>query len=323
MTIPSGTIEQEAFDWLVRQNDADTADWSGLESWMAGDPARAEAYWRLAAADADMVEALAITPRPVALDAPAVPAVRRRSVLAPAWGIAAAFAVIGLTYWAAEHAPWRRTPSSYAIETAVGSTRMLSLPDGTRIAMNGDTRLLLDRSAPRSLRVERGEASFTVVHDPKVPFTVNVGNATVSDIGTSFDVIRDAGGVRIAVAHGAVRYDGGGVSRELDAGDTLDVSATGDTAQVGRMDPADVAAWRQQRLVYDRARFAVVAADLARATGQTVSVAPSVAGRRFSGSILLGQDRGDAVVRAAEIMGIGAERTRAGWLLTTGSAPQQ
>jgi transmembrane sensor len=320
MTIPSGPIKQEALDWLIRQNDEDTADWPGFESWIGGDPARADAYWQLAAADADTVEALAIIPGPVA---PGAQAMRRRSIFAPAWGIAASFALIGLSWWAVERAPGRTAARPYAVETAVGTTRSLTLPDGTRITMNGDTRLLLDRAAPRSLRLERGEASFTVVHDPRQPFSVSIGDATVSDVGTSFDVVRDADGVRIAVAQGAVRYAGGGVSRALKAGDTLDVSAAGDTARVGRIEPSDVAAWRQQRLVYDGARFAVVASDLARGTGQSVSVEPAIADRRFSGGIRLGADKGSAVVRAAEIMGIEAERRGSGWLLTAGSTYSQ
>jgi transmembrane sensor len=325
MTPSPTSIEEEALEWLIRQKDAETADWPGFESWMAGDPAREAAYWQLATADARLGETLAAEPRaaetPSANVVPIRPPARRFRITAPLGALAASVLVAFLGFGIASWSPWFHPAQTYAIETAAGTTRNLTLPDGTGIALNGATRLLLDRNAPRTVRIERGEARFTVVHDAARPFAVQIGDATIRDVGTSFDVIRDAAGVRVAVAEGMVRFEGEGLTRDLRAGDTI-VLPTGDgPARIGHMDPADVAAWEQRRLVYDGAPLAIVATDLSRITGEPITVAPSLADRRFSGGIQLDAKDAIALQRAAAIMDVKAIRKDGGWMLEAGTPP--
>lgn len=52
-------IDREALGWLVRVNDRAFAAWDAWDRWVAADPAHAEAYWRLAEAEGDAVDALA------------------------------------------------------------------------------------------------------------------------------------------------------------------------------------------------------------------------------------------------------------------------
>jgi len=307
-------IEQEALGWVIRLQHADADDWSAFEAWLDGDPARAETYWRLAAADAEVAEALA-RPRPPAqvlpLRASPRPRWRIPALILP---VAASIAAVVGGYWALRPAPEPQAPQRYAVETRPGVRHELRLADGTRIALNGATRIELDRADPRTVQLIRGQARFQVVHDARAPFVVTAGDVTIRDVGTVFDMVRDPSGIRVAVAEGAVSYTEKAVARLLRAGDSLVRGADG-RVSLGRVDPADVAAWRERRLVFDRAPFAMVAADLARATGVPVTVEPAIADRQFSGGIRLGSDATDTVGRAAAMMGVVARNDGTGWRL--------
>src|SRR3546814_6237810 len=56
------------------------------------------------------------------------------------------------------------------IETAPGEHRTVTLADGSTIAINGASRLVLDDDRQRFARLERGEAMFHVVHKDDEPF---------------------------------------------------------------------------------------------------------------------------------------------------------
>lgn len=321
MTETVDPIEEEALAWLIRLKTAEAADWDAFAVWTAGDPARAEAYWRLAAADAELGEALTAMPAGQREAEVVAFPVRRRSVATSRWWmLAASILIVALGYGAMTRLPWLRAAQPYAIETAAGQTRDLTLGDGTRIALNGSTRLLLDHADPRHVRIERGEALFSVAHDARHPFAVQAGEARLQDLGTRFDVVRDGTGLRVAVAEGAVRFEQAGTVRDLHAGDALSVTP-GQQAMTARVEPGDVASWTQRRLVYDGAALASVAADLSRSTGVAVTVAPAIAARPFSGSIRLNTDGYDTIARAAEILDVRAIRRGGGWMLADAPSP--
>src|SRR5690606_41756429 len=81
--------------------------------------------------------------------------------------------------------------------TSIGEQRDFTLEDGSSLAVNTGSLvevLRLDGSA-RELRLRRGEALFSVAHDPSRPFRVEVGGHTVEAVGTEFDIRLHEGGV--------------------------------------------------------------------------------------------------------------------------------
>src|SRR3546814_1727785 len=121
--------------------------------------------------------------------APAPRPSRRRFVWLGAGGaIAAALAVtLGLDMTTPD-------PSApYTIATGPGARRTIDLADGSRIELNGDTRITLDKAAPRFASLDRGEAMFHVRPDDSDPSVVVVGDAQLVDAGTAFDGLRNAG----------------------------------------------------------------------------------------------------------------------------------
>ena len=303
--------------WLVRTREPSFADWDAFTLWLEADRTHNEAYEAaLAAHDAAdaLIERTAV---PTAREAE--PAQGARSWRArPSWiGAAAAAAIAAVAIPALLPRDQR-----FVIETAPGQQRSLRLADGTLIAMNGGTRLVLDREAARAVRLEVGEASFSVEHDVANPFIVTAGAVRIEDVGTVFNVVRTRDATDVAVAAGSVVYDPDGAGMKLSAGQTLHDPDRGMT-EVGHTDPAAVAAWRQGRLIYRQAPVETVAHDLARMIGEPVAVASEVGRGSFSGTIVVRGVKRDRVFgRLAAMLDVTATHDTKGWRLAsrTGAA---
>ena len=304
MSATDQMIARDALDWLVRVNDPDFDGWEQWEAWMAADARHAATYWRLAEDDGEAVEALKTAP------ARRLPTLRRRFALPRRTAIAAAVGVlalgIGWIGWTARPQPWQ-------VETAPGETRTLTLADGTEVALDGGTRLAMDRRHPRAATLESGRALFEVVHDERRPFVVRAGDATLTDLGTVFDVTLLQDGARVAVSEGAVRVDAGGGSAVLNPGDSVIATARG--LERRPVDIESVDDWRDGRLSWNGERLAVVAQDLSRALGRPVNVAPALADRRFSGSLATTASPDEQRARLALLLGLSVVEDGEGWRL--------
>ena len=303
-------IAREALDWVIRLAEDGFADWDGFDAWLAADPAHGEAYWPMAEADRRVAAAFASqSAAPVShiADHP-----RRRWRSVAGWSIAASLAATVAVYTVLR----ATADDRMIVETRPGTTRALSLPDGSRIALNGGTRLVVDRRDPRRVSLDRGEAEFAIRHDSRRPFTLSVGGAEIVDVGTRFNVVRDHGETRVEVANGAVRFERGSLTQALTAGQALSVADETGRILLGKVDPGFVSGWRVHRLAYDRAPLPVVAADLERATGAKIDYSPDVAGRMFTGTLSTGGPAGEPVTRFAAMMDLEATRRGNGWILS-------
>jgi transmembrane sensor len=149
--------------------------------------------------------------------------------------------------------------------TATAELASLVLPDGTEVHLAPESAIGTAFSGgDRRVNLLKGEAFFSVTHDPARPFRVVAGDAVVTVLGTAFDVRLDAGVTTIAVERGKVQVENskahGTFTRRLEPGDWLRV--TGGAAPVAGHDPsAEIAAWRHGQLVVrDRPAAEIVAA---------------------------------------------------------------
>jgi transmembrane sensor len=305
----------EALAWHIRLREGSDADWEQFTGWLEQSPGNSALYDAVALADEDLGESLALLPPPLAgvndnAGVGRAPPVRRRTLL----GFAAAAAVVaGLATW-----PMLSTDNSrYAIETPAGTTRSIQLADGSRIDLNGGTRIILSRDHPRLASLERGEAAFSVVHNGSDPFTVDSGDARIQDIGTIFNVVRDGEGLELAVAEGSVVYNPDREAVRLAAGNVLRTSPGEDTIRVGSVNPSAVAGWRQGRLVYDRTSLGAVARDIARTLGTPVEVSPEVAAQPFTGVIVIDRNQPLFFKRLEGLLDVRARRTATGWRISS------
>lgn len=303
-----GEIEDEAIGWVIRVRDPAFDDWDSFTVWLEAHPDNATAYDTLALADADFdairVAAQKETPRAANDDEP--PTFARRRVIG--WGIAASLlGAIGYT-------SLNLTPTTYVVSTAKQEHRTVQLADGSRIDLNASTRLVLDRDNPRFARLDGGEAMFTVVHDAKRPFIVEVGGAKLMDAGTAFNVIQEKGRTEVSVSEGLVIYNPQSDRVGLPAGRRL--RATSGHIAVANFDVQAAASWRQGRLVYDDAPLSLVAADISRNLGVAVSADRVAGARRFSGVIQL-EGGAEAVIRSASgLAGVRARLEGGQWILS-------
>ena len=77
----------------------------------------------------------------------------------------------------------------------------VSLPDGSVIFLNRNTRLSYPKNFGKNVRSVNlsGEAFFEITPDVSMPFTVDAGRATVKVVGTSFNVLTNDTGEAVEV----------------------------------------------------------------------------------------------------------------------------
>ena len=292
----------DAAAWVVRLEAGDLAETEAaiLDAWLCASPDNAAAFdatlaisQTYAAQGLNVAEGLArrrVVPAPVG----------RRAVLAMG-GLAAAAAVAiivlpGLT----------SAPSTETYVTARGERRSVQLADGSRIDLNAGTRLsvTLARDA-RRVSLDEGQAVFSVAHDSRRPFMIAVGDRTIWDVGTQFDVRRRDGKLSVTVAEGAVEVrpveSVGGRAYRLHPGQRLEHIEGAPAAQVAAAQPQDVLGWRAGRLVYRGQPLSEVVADLNQQFATPIRIEdPSLAATPISGVLIL--DSQDAVIRRLALL---------------------
>ena len=309
----------EALEWVRRIHDPTFGDWEAHAAWLVSDPRNPDAFDAASLAIADATAMLAPPPAFVASPDPINdnlpdPAVARRRW--PRWGTGLGMAAAAGLVAIVTVPTIQGGAQTYVVQTGAGERRMVAL-DGTRIALNGDSRLRLDRADPRVATLERGEAFFAVRHDAAHPFAVRAGGATFQDVGTAFDLVQHGDATQIAVREGAVLYDPGGAAVRLNGGQSLRIADRAATVQA--VNTAAVGGWRTGRLLYDDALLTDVAGDVARSIGEPVAVDPALMQRRFSGVVMIDSDRPRMFRRMASVMGVAIRRAPRGWQMVSPS----
>ncbi|MES3150842.1 FecR family protein [Sphingomonas faeni] len=152
--------------------------------------------------------------------------------------------------------------------TAVGETSVAKLEDGSRIQLDTDSSLTSDfRKNVRHVSLVRGQAYFDVAHDPQRPFVVDVGQgATVTAVGTSFDVQRLNDRSRVYLASGSVVIRRGAQTLAiLKAGERVEFQSVGPASSVDRS-VATLTVWRERRLSFDETPLGEAVIDMNRYT---------------------------------------------------------
>ncbi|WP_095095747.1 FecR family protein [Pseudomonas sp. Irchel 3A5] len=121
---------------------------------------------------------------------------------------AVAAAVIALVLPVAGYIGWNQgwLPNAYDSYEADGSTRLVTMADGSRVELNLGTRLTFaNYKDRRSVVLDKGEAFFEVSHDAQHPFVVKAGQGSVKVTGTKFNVWMYQDQVRVMLLEGSVQ----------------------------------------------------------------------------------------------------------------------
>jgi transmembrane sensor len=276
VTIEQDQIVDRAIGWHLRRAAMSSGEWAEFVIWLEASPLHARAY--------DEVALLDSFPLPVG-----TPANDNSKRWWQAAGVAAAAAIVigvGLSL----------APSSdpYSLDTGPGERRELTLIDGTRIEINGATRLTLDRQNSRIATLVRGEATFNVKHDDKHPFRVTTGSRTIEDVGTIFNISREGPRIDVQVAEGAVMFEPQNQAIKLVPGDALSIDENRRTVARSLVGSDTVGGWRRGALSYSNVPLWLVRDSLRRSYRVQVDLAGGLSDRSFSGMVhLTGNEKRD------------------------------
>ena len=335
------TVEAEAGAWLIRL-DGDEAlsadEREELETWLALSPAHGKELRDLARF---WDRANVLTELAIPLDKPRQEArhlraegmrVRRLGPVSVAAGIAAVVLFAGVAVFVA-NVPSTDTRVDNAAAgvgghyaTAIGQQRTITLADGSVARLNTNTRLCVEYGERyRDIRLEAGEAHFTVAPNGERPFRVYAGNGRIQAVGTAFAVHIKDGDVDVLVTEGSVEIATTGTGRQTTglladdaAVDALQVLGTlrvgqqttiwrfgqraGAIDEIRTVEPIDIEkklGWRDGLLTFAGDPLEQVVAEISRYTTVTVDIPdPGVRAIRIGGRIAVGET--DGMIAALE-----------------------
>ena len=153
------------------------------------------------------------------------------------------------------------------IVTGTAEQRSVALPDGSSLRLAPESALRFSNAAgSREATIMAGEAYFDVSRDPSRPFVVTLERATVTVLGTGFNVRVGPETTDVAVKHGRLQVDarnGAQDSIVLEAGRWARISPDGRVSG-GTMDPEQVGGWSDTRIVAVDRPLSDVLADVRR-----------------------------------------------------------
>jgi len=303
--------------WVVRASEPTFTLWDDFTAWLEADPAHLAAYETALEEDA-WTGALLAQPEARALfrqddEAPAAPSRRRwwAGGGALAASVAAAVALLTLHPFGA---------NLVQIETAPGEHRTVVLADGSRVILNGGTRISYDADGEREMTLAHGEALFEIRHDASDPFVVMVDDTRLVDAGTVFNVVSGGDALEVGVAEGAVIYQGADEPVHLHPGDVLKRDSAHGPVRLTRADPQSVGSWNEGVLHFDNATLAEVAEDLERAAGRPVRAGAGVGGLRYTGTLAVDGPAETVMARAAPLLGVTIRDDGEHWEMTLRNA---
>lgn len=286
----------EAAAWVARLQgpERDAATERAFRRWMEADPAHAAAFDRATSVWEGIGGAAAGLPvGPGAL-------ARRGAHVRVAASLAAVAVVAGAGAWGLLRDP--------TYTTKVGEQRVVRLSDGSRVALNTDTRLVVHYTkGERDLRLERGEAQFDVAKNPLRPFIVTAEGQQVRAVGTSFVVRDDGHGVSVTLLEGKVtvtpvtRRAAAATPVYLTPGERLRVANAAVAPKLDRPPLEAVTAWRSGEILLDDTPLSEAVAEMNRYSPTPLEIeSTDVAALRVSGIFKSGESESFARTVAAQ-----------------------
>ena len=321
---PAAQSLAEAAGWRIRLTELEVASTPDFEIWLA-QPGNGAA-WKQVSAPWDFLGEQKYTPELAKARQAAWDDVRRISTSSeqPRFGRRVAIAlaaalVLGMAGWAG--ISWLESPDNYA--TALGERRVVTLADGSRVALDANSQVTVRYTkSARLLELVHGQARFDVAHDVERPFSVLAGAQKIIATGTAFNVDLNGSRVLVTLIEGhvvvvdekstvhamgvpepAIRHQ----SVELKAGQQLtalpETPPVIETANIQR-----ATAWMNGQLMIDNEPLSQVIAQVNRYTAAPIEIRDSEVGAmRISGVFNTGDVAGvlDIVTHYLPVRAVG------------------
>jgi transmembrane sensor len=188
--------------------------------------------------------------------------------------------------------------------------RTVALADGSELNLNGETEVMI-RMDRRTRRIDlvHGELSIDVAHERR-PLAVWADDASMTAVGTVFNVDRRADGLVVSVTEGIVEVTRRGWSPvRVPAGRAARV--TDDGVAVTDSDPMAAASWREGAIATAGLPIPDLAHALERYTEREIVIAPELENEVVAGRFSLTQpDRTLRLLAAAYDLELREEPTQ-------------
>lgn len=205
--------------------------------------------------------------------------------------------------------------------TGVGEQRIVQLADGSTLRLDTASKVRVRLSQDRrQVRLLEGQALFEVAHDSARPFVVSTADASVTAVGTVFEVRRDGDGTRVVLVSGAVDVvpiaEASAAPRRLQPDQQAVVEARG-----ARLEPVNAEAatsWTEGKLTFVDTPLKEAVAEVNRYLARPIVLdAPAVEKTTVNGVFRSG-DRDAFVAATAQLLGLRPVRERDGVIRLVG-----
>ncbi|MBO9708897.1 MAG: FecR domain-containing protein [Caulobacter sp.] len=291
-------MEEAAAKWMIRRDRGlSSRDEEALERWLTASSDHQAAWDR----------ALDVWGQ---FDDPNLPelAVLRQAPqrLRPTWRawtmIAASLvAAVAVGWWAQNRLPGLTRPAVSRHQVASGARSYvagpteratITLEDGSQVTLDSGAEIAASiRGDARTVRLVRGQAYFEVAHDARRPFSLDVKDHRVVDLGTAFAASLKPDRLSIVLASGRVSIAGPkGLGGEVDLSPGQAFTArTGQAGTVTKVDLEAALAWREGFLQFRETPLRDALVDMQAYDGRRVEIGDHRVGDlRVSGRFKIG-----------------------------------
>lgn len=153
------------------------------------------------------------------------------------------------------------------VSAETSGTKEISLPDGTQVKLNANSKLTYQSDFQGEIRevTLEGVADFNVTRDESTPFVVNAGHSVIRVLGTSFDVSTNADqSVELNVTEGSVSFgsEDGAEAKVVKAGQRAVFNFASKEVTVETIENLNFKGWWTRKLEYSETDLKQVLDDL-------------------------------------------------------------
>ncbi|WP_206242906.1 FecR family protein [Novosphingobium terrae] len=280
--------------WHERMQAPSPATQAAFAAWRDASPLHAQAYGQISAAH-DQAALLAeenpllalrqqtLARTMLARPSPVLPAARRRQAMIAAAALALVgtpLAAYSIHAWRASHA---EAPTIESFHTDVGQQADVTLPDGSLVTLDTNSRLEVRfASGERSMRLE-GQGWFRI-RPSATPWRIDAGGQGFTASQGSFDLRSDPGQLRAYADNGRLTMSDDGAEVALAPGHLL--TQRGSNRVIRDLpDPSGLTAWREGMLQFQNQTLGEAVSEFNRYRRQPIRLTDPRAGSlRISGA---------------------------------------
>lgn len=164
------------------------------------------------------------------------------------------------------------TPEYFEVYVPTAEKSQLTLPDGTKVWLNSETKIKYSNqfnSSDRNIHLS-GEAYFDVTKNEELPLNVFIHGAKIKVTGTEFNIkgYNNEDKVETVLVEGSIELsrigDNSGQSIELHPGDKATLNLKTNRVAISRDDIIDDVAWKDGKVMYRNMALQEVCKSLSR-----------------------------------------------------------